>query len=257
MELPCGGALRPAVLLGSLALGASEVGVVACDESCRFGGAERANAAVRYSRDLLDALALPPQRVRIVDAGDPGEGAAVPLAFAGEPPPDVLRSTAAAVLALAGSAAAAPEAFTHSDSPLGLVEIDAMTCTVCGACAWACPTGALAVTEGDDSSALTFDAAACTGCALCVERCPELARGAIAVVPTTDIEALRAGRRPLIQDSTVHCEQCGKPVGPAAMLARLEERLGPSASPALLTAITRRCVTCRGLGVPTPGGLRN
>lgn len=258
VDVPCGGALTPAVLLGSLALGASEVGVAACEEDCRFDGGDRAQAAVRYCRDLLDALALPPERVRLVTSGDHIDGAASPLTPVGAAAPDVLHSAASAVVALA-DATGIPEleAFSHLDSPLGLVDIDAASCTVCGACAWGCPTGALAFREDGGSSALTFDATACTGCALCVARCPEFARGAIAVAPVTDIEALRAGRRPLIEDATVHCEQCGKPVGPAKMLARLEERLGPSASSALLTAITRRCVTCRGLGVPAPGGLRN
>ncbi len=254
VEVPCGGALTPAVLLGSLALGASEVGMVSCDEDCRFGGAERVNAAVRYSCDLLDFLALAPERIRIVGSGDPSDSGLVPLPSRDVRPRDVLRSTADAILALAGMAVAAPGAFTHPESPLGLVEVDATTCTICGACALRCPTGALALQEGDHRTALTFDSTACTGCGLCMERCPELTRGAIVVSLVTDIAALRAGRRALIEDATVQCDRCGEPVGPRPMLARIEERLGPSTNPAMLAAITRRCLSCRGPGVPTPGG---
>lgn len=42
-------------------------------------------------------------------------------------------------------------------------------------CARLCPTGALAIHEGDGRSGLTFDTAACTACGLCAGSCPERA----------------------------------------------------------------------------------
>jgi ferredoxin len=44
-------------------------------------------------------------------------------------------------------------------------------CTACGACARACPTGALQLVESETSFQLTFTPQACTGCELCAHVC--------------------------------------------------------------------------------------
>jgi ferredoxin len=46
------------------------------------------------------------------------------------------------------------------------------TCNACGACARACPTGALKLDIDDHAYALTFDSRACVGCAVCAHVCP-------------------------------------------------------------------------------------
>jgi ferredoxin len=50
----------------------------------------------------------------------------------------------------------------HPNSPLGLVQIDARTCTGCETCVGGCPTGALSSERHDESIAVAFDAALCT-----------------------------------------------------------------------------------------------
>jgi Pyruvate/2-oxoacid:ferredoxin oxidoreductase delta subunit len=48
-------------------------------------------------------------------------------------------------------------------------EADAERCTACGACARACPDGAIAVADGPPQ----FDRALCLGCRACAEACPQ------------------------------------------------------------------------------------
>ncbi|MEE8422064.1 MAG: 4Fe-4S binding protein [Dehalococcoidia bacterium] len=260
VDVPCAGALTAALLLGSLALGASAVAAVGCGTGCRFNGHERIENTVRYCRALLDTLGIPSDRVRLLDARTALPEELIPGGadtFPPEPPhePDerseLLSSAAPAILALAAAAGvAAAEPLTHPHSPLGLVDVDRAACTACGACAWACPTGALTFDGDGGDIALHFDPAQCPGCGLCTPHCPEFARDAITVRATVDLGALRAGRQTLISDRASLCERCGEPVGPSALLARLEEQLRDSANPAVIAAITRRCVACRGFGAP-------
>ncbi|MCG7628483.1 4Fe-4S binding protein [Epibacterium sp. MM17-32] len=44
-------------------------------------------------------------------------------------------------------------------------------CTLCGQCAWACPTGAIHL--GSDGASLEIRDSQCSGCGLCASACPE------------------------------------------------------------------------------------
>jgi ferredoxin len=256
---PCTGAISAARILGCLAAGADAVGIVDCGSACPHGQSGRVAGTVEYCRDLLSALARPPDGVRLLPAAGPALAEALnePLKTDAEPATggvDVAatlshRRAGQAVLALAERhGGPSPDPFEHPSAPLAIVEVDEATCTACGACARACPSEALMLDESDDAVALSFDPTLCTGCGLCAGRCPEAGRQALSVEPITNIEALRRGRVALYEDRTSRCELCGGAVAPAAMLQRLETLLDGDLNAATLAAITKRCTSCRATG---------
>ncbi len=94
-------------------------------------------------------------------------------------------------------------------------------CTACGACAGACPTGALQL-EGDESNfRLTFAAQACVGCEACAHVCAE---AAIRVERARSAGQVFGDNAPLIlsQGAWIECERCG-----ARFAHRSGERLCP------------------------------
>ncbi len=163
-------------------------------------------------------------------------------------------AAASALTALAGAAAGdtTAAAFDHPYSPLGLVKIDADGCTGCGSCAQACPTGALDLTQGDETVTLDYDPTLCTGCAQCVSVCPEQV---VQVSRSTDLAKLGGGPERLFEDETVRCTSCGSAVAPAAMLKRIEAALSEDGRPSnkTMSTITSLCPDCRGTGVPFRG----
>ncbi|MBI1831862.1 MAG: 4Fe-4S binding protein, partial [Planctomycetes bacterium] len=90
-------------------------------------------------------------------------------------------------------------------------------CTLCGSCAFACPTGALRM--GKEGGALLGLESLCMGCHLCENTCPEKA---ITLAPTVpDSFQIRT----LVEKPLAHCRKCRKPIGPEAALVRVEEIL--------------------------------
>jgi len=92
-------------------------------------------------------------------------------------------------------------------------------CTLCGACANLCPTGALKLSQNRDNVSLLFNSSLCVGCSACVDKCPE--------------SALTLSRQPWVTDSfeeiasgsVARCGRCGAPLGPLARLKSLERRM--------------------------------
>ncbi|MEE9256220.1 MAG: 4Fe-4S dicluster domain-containing protein, partial [bacterium] len=126
----------------------------------------------------------------------------------------------------------------HPHSPLGIIEV-LDGCTVCGACAAACPAGALAIERGEDEIALNFRPSLCVGCAACTGVCPERI---MELEKRTDLPALLRGEQTLYSDTTPRCENCGEPVAPQAMLDRIGAKLKDHPA---LPALSKYCVECR------------
>lgn len=126
-------------------------------------------------------------------------------------------------------------------SPLGVVSLDKARCTGCGLCALECATGALAISAGKDSSSfrIIFRHGRCTACGACRDICPEkclsLARG----LNTNELDRETV----LFTDGVATCRECGKPIGPRTMLAKIRARVEAAGGP--LAPEADLCPDCR------------
>ncbi|MHB9097505.1 MAG: 4Fe-4S binding protein [Syntrophales bacterium] len=106
-------------------------------------------------------------------------------------------------------------------APFGAVAVDPVACTLCMACAVACPSGALSA-KGDVPR-LEFLESRCHQCDLCEEVCPE---GAIRLSPRIlcDQDAVEA---PVVLNEAepVRCIECGVPFASQAMINRIRGKL--------------------------------
>ncbi len=106
-------------------------------------------------------------------------------------------------------------------SPFGAVAVDSAACTLCMACAVACPSGALSITG--NVPRLEFIESRCHQCRLCTEACPE---GAMHLLPRMlcDLAAVEAPAV-LNEAEPVRCIECGVPFAPQAMISRIQSKL--------------------------------
>ena len=248
VPVPCLGLVNVSMILSALASGAGEVALLGCGDYCQSGQSEGSQSRVEYCNQLLAETSGtdPQERVRMIGPDDlpatPTETDTSPL-----PTGQGIRgygSGAARGAILATNLNGRTPYVTHPASPMGVVDIKQTACTACEACTMACPTGALRSSRPDDRVAITFDHADCVACGQCVDVCPEIDNGAIALEIATDIDALRSGRRTLMENTETLCEQCGKPVAPRGMLDRIAAILGPDYD---AKNMERLCVQCRGL----------
>lgn len=115
-----------------------------------------------------------------------------------------------------------------SASPLGLLELDTERCTMCGACATACPTDALQFEQTADESVLQHDPNVCMACDRCVRVCPETA---LTMRRGLDLTRLRRGTFDLVRASHDRCTVCGAELLPRQMRGRVNELLGRPDAP--------------------------
>lgn len=106
-------------------------------------------------------------------------------------------------------------------SPFGAVRVDRDACTLCMACAAACPSGAL--TAGGDVPRLLFLESRCHQCGLCAEKCPEHAIQ-LQTRMMCDPEAL--GAPAVLHEADVfRCIKCNAPFASQAMVGHMTEKL--------------------------------
>jgi len=126
-------------------------------------------------------------------------------------------------------------------SPLGKVALEKDGCTGCGICAMECPTSALVVSSSEEPGViqLLFKHGKCIACGICVETCPEKC---LSVERILEIDKMD-NQTVLFEDEIIMCSECGSPIGPRAMIAKLQAKVGTTrhAIPSRLEL----CPTCK------------
>ncbi|MDR7415445.1 MAG: 4Fe-4S binding protein [Armatimonadota bacterium] len=252
VPVACVSSLPVSWILAPLLRGASSVAVAPC--ACKRGEGARGvlEARLEFCRAYLGGLGLGERRIHgALLSVAPHEEPALPRCGDGE---GTLFGTgpeaASRVLRLLADVAGRAAWVEHPASPLGLVEIDAGTCTGCGMCAARCPTDALSFVQ-DGEAVLRWDPARCTGCGQCTGVCPEIERGAIRARRAVDVAELRRGVRTVYREEVVRCVACGAPVAPRRMLERVTGLLGEDgrAWEEVLSWYCSECRALRGRGV--------
>jgi ferredoxin len=105
-------------------------------------------------------------------------------------------------------------------SPFGRVNVDVAKCTLCLACAGACPESALM--DGGDYPRLKFLERNCVQCGLCEKTCPE---NAITLAPRLLLTDARKQEATLNESVPFDCISCGKALGTKAMIDNLLGKL--------------------------------
>ena len=107
--------------------------------------------------------------------------------------------------------------------PFGKVEIDDSRCTGCELCTLECPTGALAVSQGeDDSYQLTFRHGFCLACGKCIEICPE---ECLHLERTLELDRIHQPAKVLFKDRIVRCRECNNFVATERMIRKLQDKV--------------------------------
>lgn len=163
------------------------------------------------------------------------------------------RSTLALALAHLRRVAPLPvDEFPLPDgAPLGGVAVDGEKCTLCMACAAACPTGALS--GAPDKPSLGFTESACVQCGLCRGVCPEKA---VALAPRFNAAPSARERVILKQEEPHCCPRCGKPFATKSSIAMLLGKLAghPMFADRERLELITMCEDCRGAAQFTPPG---
>ena len=224
MFVPCAAMLGPGVLM-SLSGAGVQVDAVTCAD-CPSRGV--VDATARFAEQLAVALGTVGP-----DAAREPRGPTPSLLMWHEPEAtnDVVARASRANKSLSGGdrgggVILGPGAATF------VVGVDGELCSVCGACALACPTSAISYDPGDQ--ALEVDSSRCVGCRRCVSVCPE---SAICVERGIDMDAVLTG--PSSFRAAPHaqaCLQCGESTSSDPLVAAVQRRLAARGRPAALVA---------------------
>jgi len=224
-------ALGMDTLLGSLAYGASQVVLLACDdEADEYGSA--VEKQMRHGQTILNALGYAGAHFKWLATEDAAVlereiwalapartvGAAATFNLGADK-----RSTLEFALEHLARLAPAPQEAIPLEpgAPWGRVKVDRDTCTLCMACVGACPVSALV--DGRDQPLLKFIERNCVQCGLCVSTCPEKA---VTLEPRLLFGASAKAEQVLHQADPFNCVRCGKAFGNKQMIDNLLGKLG-------------------------------
>ena len=217
------GLLGTECLLAALAMGAA--GVVVSTEGPE---GEVLESQVRWARTILRALGCSPARVQLAAGDSRYEQSPLsqPAALSGMK--DISARDKRAMLSRAVQGLGFEEGEhwevweVPSDACFGAVSLRGELCTLCMACAGACPTRAL-IPGGEEEPGMRFTESRCVQCGLCAEICPEQA---LTLQPRLSIEHLESESSVwLHREEPEKCRICGKPFASAGMLEKIRSSL--------------------------------
>ena len=251
--------------LAAIAQGASQVWVLLTDEEApEYHAALAEQMAVAQA--ILTGLGYAGEHLRLIEARDARDLAALDAALAAPPATGVKRAAGFAVqadkratldlaidhlLAMAPAAAESIE-LPAAGAPFGSLLIDTGRCTMCLSCVGACPESALA--DNPDAPQLRFVEKNCVQCGLCATPCPE---DAITLEPRlwlADGGKARKSLRVLHQMEPFRCVKCGKPFGTLrAVEAMMGKLAGHAAFQGKAAERLKMCGDCRVIDLHSDG----
>ncbi len=240
--------------LTAIAYGASQVWILLTDEEApQYRQALEEQIAVAQA--ILTGLGFAGEHVRLLQARDARDLAALDSALQAPPAQGVARSAGFAIqadkratlaLALDHLMAQAPTrsgviALPAAGSPLGALTLNKDTCTLCLSCVSACPASALQ--DNPLAPQLRFIEKNCVQCGLCVSTCPEKS---LALLPQLNLAPQRNEPVLLNEMKPYACIRCSKPFG---TLKAIEAMLGKLAGHSMFQGAAlerlKMCGDCR------------
>ena len=240
--------------LTAIAYGASQVWILLTDEEApQYQQALEEQIAVAQA--ILTGLGFAGEHVRLLQARDPRDLAALDRDLQAPPAQGVARSAGFAIqadkratlaLALDHLMAQAPTrsgviALPAAGSPLGALTLNKDTCTLCLSCVSACPASALQ--DNPLAPQLRFIEKNCVQCGLCVSTCPEKS---LALLPQLNLAPQRNEPVLLNEMKPYACIRCSKPFG---TLKAIEAMLGKLAGHSMFQGAAlerlKMCGDCR------------
>ena len=225
------------LLLGAMAYGASQVVVLATEET-----EESYVAALKrqmgFAETIVNALGYARAHFRVIERLDDLWELA-PAATVAKPATFNLSPEKRTSLDFALDHLARREEKTiplPAGAPFGALTVNKQTCTLCKACIGACPESALI--DATETPALRFIERNCVQCGLCVNTCPEKA---ITLVPRLLIGAKAKEPVTLNEAEPFNCVRCGKPFGTKQMV---DNMLGKLSGHSMFAGGVRRLQMC-------------
>ena len=180
-------------------------------------------------RSVLGPMGLADDCLRLIATDDPDVletalrcGPTAPRTTSRFVPPAEKRGLMIAALTELNRIAPAPQdrITLEKGAPFGTVTVDADACTLCMACAGACPADALI--DNPETPMLRFTESACLQCGICAATCPEKA---ITLTPRLDFTMWDQPRRILHEEEPFCCTECGMGFGTRSGIERVIEKL--------------------------------
>ncbi len=247
------------VWLAAIAYGASGIAVLATGEEAP-SYVEALKKQMRIAQAVLTGLGYAGSHLQLIEADEPEElDAALQHVPRGAGPATAAafntftekRTTLSFALAhLCEHAPQKPEQIPlPSGAPFGAVRVNASACTLCMACAGACPSSALMDTP--DRPQLRFVENNCVQCGLCVQTCPEQALELIPRLLLTE-----AARRPVVLNESrpFACIRCGKAFATEKVIESMLTRLAAHDAFSASMERLKMCGDCRVIDMMQAGG---